>query len=466
MPETTPYDLIVIGGGPAGYAAAIRAGQLGQKVACIELERAGGTCLNWGCIPSKALLKSAELYRKMQHPEIFGLGVQGVSFDFAKVMQRSRGVADQMAKGVEFLFRKYKVDYLLGRGRVIVPGMVDITEGEHKGKFFKTARVLLATGCKPRLLPGLPVDGERIMTSREALVPRARPPASIAIIGAGAIGVEFAYFLNAFGSKVTLVELLPQIVPAEDEEVARLLHRLFEKQGMVIHTGTKAENIKVGAKSVILDLVKGDQRTPLEVETVLVAVGVVPNLEGVVSPKVKLDLDRGYLKVDANYQTNVPGIYAAGDIIGPPWLAHVATYRAVNAVNGMFGHGTPHPVKEFPACTYCQPQIASIGLTEKALKEKGVAYKVGKFPFLASGKAVATAESDGFVKVLSDAATGEILGAHIIGAEATELIAEYSLAMHLEATVEEIHGTIHAHPTFGEAVMEAAAATSGEAIHI
>ena len=466
MAEMTTYDLIVIGGGPAGYAAAIRAGQLGKKVACIEFERAGGTCLNWGCIPSKALLKSAELFLKMRKPEIFGLSTTGVSFDFAQVMQRSRSVADQMAKGVEFLFRKNKVDYLLGRGRVIVPGMVEITEGQHKGRFFKTGRVLLATGCKPRLLPGLPVDGERILTSREALEPRPRPPASIAIIGAGAIGVEFAYFLNAFGSKVTLVELLPQVVPAEDEEVARVLHRIFEKQGMVIHTGTKAENIKVGKKSVTLDLVKGEQRTPLEVESVLVAVGVVANLEGAVSNKVSLDLDRGFIKVDANYQTNVPGIYAAGDIIGPPWLAHVATFRAVNAVNGMFGHGTPKHVKNFPACTYCQPQIASIGLSEKALKEKNIAYKVGKFPFLASGKAVATGEADGFVKVLSDPATGEILGAHIIGAEATELIAEYSLAMNLEATVEEVHATIHPHPTYGEAVMEAAAATSGEAIHI
>jgi len=466
MPETTAYDLIVIGGGPAGYVAAIRAGQLGRKVACIELERAGGTCLNWGCIPSKALLKSAELFLKMKKAETFGLGAAGITFDFAKVMQRSRGVADQMAKGVEFLFRKYKVDYFLGRGQVLVPGMVEITEGEHQGKFFKTGRVLLATGCKPRLLPGLPVDGERIQTSREALVPRAKPPASIAIIGAGAIGVEFAYFLNAFGSKVTLVELLPQVVPAEDEEVARLLHRIFEKQGMTIHTGTKAENIKVGKNSVTLDLVAGDKRQPLEVESVLVAVGVVANLEGAVSSKVKLDLDRGFVKVDANYETNVKGIFAAGDIVGPPWLAHVASARAVDAVNAMFGHGHPRRIRSFPACTYCQPQIASIGLTEKALKEKGIAYKVGKFPFLAAGKAVATAEADGFVKVLSDPATGEILGAHIIGAEATELISEYSLAMNLEATVEEVHATIHPHPTYGEAIMEAAAAVSGEAIHI
>jgi dihydrolipoamide dehydrogenase len=402
----------------------------------------------------------------MKKAETYGLNVQGLSFDFARIMERSRGVADQMAKGVEFLFRKYKVDYFIGRGQVTVPGMVEITGGEHQGMFFKTQNVLLATGCKPRRLPDLPVDGERVMTSREALVPRAQPPASVAIIGAGAIGVEFAYFFNVFGSKVTLIEVLPQVVPAEDEEVARLLHRSFEKQGIAIHTGTKAENIKVGPDSVTMDLVKDGARQALEVETVIVAVGVVPNLEGAVSPKVKLDLDRGYVKVDENYQTNVKGIYAAGDIIGPPWLAHVAMFRAVNAVNGMFGHGKPHREKNSPGCTYCQPQIASIGLTEQAAKEKGIAYKVGKFPFIAAGKAVAAADAEGFVKVLADPATGEILGAHIIGAEATELISEFSLAMTLEATVDEIHATIHPHPTLGEAVMEAAASALGEAINI
>jgi dihydrolipoamide dehydrogenase len=466
MAENTAYDLIVIGGGPAGYVAAIRAGQLGRKVACIELERAGGTCLNWGCIPSKSLLKSAEMFVKIKKAEVYGLSVQGVSFDFLKIMQRSRSVADQMARGVEFLFKKHKVDYFIGLGQVTVPGMVEITAGEHKGKFFKTQNVLLATGCKPRRLPDLPVDGQRIMTSREALVPRAKPPASVAIIGAGAIGAEFAYFLNAFGSKVTLIEVLPQVVPAEDEEVARLLQGSFEKQGIAIHTGTKAENIKVGKDSVTLELVKGDQREALEVESVIVAIGVVANLAGALSPKVKLDLDRGFVKVDENYQTNVKGIYAAGDIIGPPWLAHVAMFRAVNAVNGMFGHGPVRRDRNSPGCTYCQPQIASIGLTEKAAKEKGIAYKVGKFPFLAAGKAVAAADSDGFVKVLADPGTGAILGAHIIGAEATELISEFSLAMNLEATVDEIHETIHPHPTLGEAVMEAAAAALGEAIHI
>lgn len=465
MAETVEYDLVVVGGGPAGYAGAIRAGQLGKRVACVEMERAGGTCLNWGCIPTKALLKSAELYQKMKKPEIFGLSVKEVSFDFAKVMERSRGVAGQMAKGVEFLFRKNKVDYIVGRAHVPAAGMVEITEGEQKGKFLKAKNVLIATGCKMRRLPDVPVDGVRVMTSREALASKTLPK-SVVIVGAGAIGVEFAYFYNAFGTQVTLVEMLPQILPVEDEEVAKLLHRAFEKQGIKIHTGTKVEDIRVGKDSVKLNLVKGDKTEEVEVESVLSAIGVVANIEGVLGKNLKVDLDRNYVKVGDDYQTSVKGIYAAGDIIGPPWLAHVATFEAVSAVNGMFGHGKPQRVTNFPGCTYCQPQVASTGLTEKAAKEKGLSYKVGKFPFTASGKAVASAESEGFVKVISDAKTGEIYGAHIIGAEATELIAEYGLAVHLEATVEEIHQTIHAHPTLSEAVMEAAAATTGEAIHI
>jgi dihydrolipoamide dehydrogenase len=466
MAETTEYDLIVIGGGPAGYAGAIRAGQLGKRVACIELERAGGTCLNWGCIPTKALLKSAEFYRSLQKAETFGLVVKEIGFDFAKVMDRSRGVAGQMAKGVEFLFRKNKVDYFVGRAQVTVPGMVEIAEGEHKGKFFKTKNVLLATGAKPRQLPDVPVDGERVMTSREALVPRKHPPKSIVIVGAGAIGVEFAYFYNAFGSKVTLVEMLPQIVPVEDEEVAKALQRSFEKQGMAVHVGTKVENVRVKKNSVELTLAKDGNTTEIEVEVVLVAVGVVPNLEGTLSAKVKLELERGSVKVNDNYESSVKGIYAAGDIIGPPWLAHVATFEAVNAVNGMFGHAHAGRVKVFPGCTYCQPQIASTGLSEKACKEKGLSYKVGKFPFTASGKAVAAGDTEGFVKVISDAKTGEILGVHILGNEAPELIAEYVLAMNSELSVDDVHRSIHAHPTLSEALMEAAAATSGEAIHI
>ena len=452
MAETIEYDLIVIGGGPAGYAGAIRAGQLGKKVACIELERAGGTCLNWGCIPTKALLKSAELYQKIKKAETFGITAKEVTFDFAKVMERSRGVSQQMAKGIEFLFKKNKVDYYVGRGQVPAAGMVEITEGEHQGKFFKAKNILIATGCKMRRIPDLAVDGARVMTSREALANKTLPK-SIVIVGAGAIGVEFAYFFNAFGSKVTLVEMLPQILPVEDEEVAKTLHRSFEKQGIAIHTAK-------------LNLVKDGQSTAIEAETVLSAIGVVANLEGVLGKSLSVELDRNYVKVGDDYQSSVKGIYAAGDIIGPPWLAHVATFEAVSAVNGMFGHGKAKRVKNFPGCTYCQPQIASTGLTEQAAKEKKLDYKVGKFPFAASGKAVASAESEGFVKVISDAKTGEILGAHIIGAEATELIAEYGLAVELEATIEDIHQTIHAHPTLSEAVMEAAAATTGEAIHI
>jgi len=465
MAESTEYDLVVIGGGPAGYAGAIRAGQLGKKVACIEMERAGGTCLNWGCIPTKALLKSAELYQKFKKAETFGLSAKDVSFDFAKVMERSRGVAGQMAKGIEFLFKKNKVDYFVGRAQVSAANTVAITEGEHQGKFLRAKNILIATGCKMRQIPGLNADGVRVLTSREALAARTLPK-SVVIAGAGAIGVEFAYFYNAFGAKVTLVEMLPQILPVEDEEVAKVLQRSFEKQGVTVHVNTKCENFAVGKNSVKLDLVAGDRRTALEAEVLLSAIGVVANIEGVIAPGVKIELDRNYVKVGDDYQTSVKGVYAAGDIIGPPWLAHVATYEAINAVNGMFGHGTPKRVKDFPGCTYCQPQVASTGLTEKAAKAKGLDFKVGKFPFTASGKAVASADSEGFVKVITDSKTGEIYGAHIIGSEATELIAEYGLAMALEATVEEIHQTIHAHPTLSEANMEAAAAAMGEAIHI
>jgi dihydrolipoamide dehydrogenase len=465
MADHTEYDLIVIGGGPAGYAAAIRAGQLGRKVVCIELERAGGTCLNWGCIPTKALLKSAELYLKMKKADTFGLSATGVGFDFAKVMERSRGVAAQMAKGIEFLFKKNKVEYVVGRAVVTAPGTVTVTEGEKKGVALRAKKILVATGCKMRRIPGLPYDAGRVITSREALALKTLPK-SVIIVGAGAIGVEFAYFYNAFGAKVTLVEMLPQVLPVEDEDVSRALQRAFEKQGITSHTGTKCENIRVGASSVKVELVTGDVRTEVEAEVLLSAVGVTANIDGVFAPSLQPALDRGFLQVKDNYETTIPGVFAAGDIIGPPWLAHVATWEALQAVNGMFDNAKPKRVKLFPGCTYCQPQVASIGLTEKAAKEKKLELKIGKFPFTASGKAVAAGETEGFVKVISDAKTGEIHGAHIIGAEATELIAEYGLAMGMEATVDEIHHTIHAHPTLSEASMEAAAAVHGQAIHI
>lgn len=465
MANTDTYDLVVIGGGPAGYAAAIRAGQLGKKVACVEQERPGGTCLNWGCIPSKALLKSAELYNKLQHSEDLGISVSGLKYDFSKIIGRSRDVAGTMAKGIGFLFKKNKVDHFRGVGTISVPGMVEISEGSDKGRVLSASKILIATGCKPRRLPDLEVDGERVMTSRQALEMKQQPK-SIVIVGAGAIGAEFAYFLNAFGTKVTLVEMLDQILPVEDHETAAVVERSFKKEGIDCRTGTAVENIKVNAKSVKMDLVKGEKKESVTADAILLAIGVVANTENLLSRRVKLDLDRGYVKVDENYESSVKGIYAAGDIIGPPWLAHVATWEALQAVNGMFGHGKPEKVREFPGCTYCQPQVASIGQTEKQLKESGTDYKVGKFPFQASGKAVASNQPEGFVKLLVDPKYGEILGAHITGSDATELIAEYGLGMKLEATAEEIHNTIHAHPTLSEAMMEAAASVFGEAIHI
>lgn len=460
-----PYDLVVIGGGPAGYAAAIRAGQLGKKVACIEIERAGGTCLNWGCIPSKALLKAAETVESVHNAGDFGVTVGDVSVDFAKVMARSRSVSEQMAGGIEYLFKKNKVDYFLGRAQISVPGIVEITEGPDKGKFFTTDKIMVATGCRARRLPGVEIDSQRVMTSREALAMK-KQPKSIIIIGAGAIGVEFAYFLNTLGTKTTLVEVLDRVVPVEDEEISAALARSFKKQGIELKVGTKVEKVEVTKKGVKVDLVKGDKKETMEVDSVLLSIGVEANTKGLLSSRVKPDMDRGYLVVNERYETSIPGIYASGDIIGPPWLAHVATYEAVQAVNGMFGHSKPNRVTTYPGCTYCRPQIASVGLTEQKAKEQGINYKVGKFPFSASGKAVAINKPEGFVKLILDAKYGEVLGAHIIGNDATELITEYVLAMKAEITAEEIHATIHAHPTMSEALAEAAASADNQAIHI
>ncbi len=463
------YDLIVIGGGPAGYVGAIRAAQLGKKVVCVEMERAGGTCLNWGCIPTKALLKSAEIKQLLGHVADYGLSIEGdVKFDFAKIMGRSRTVSDTMAKGIEYLFKSKKVDYVVGKAQIQSPAdagikKVVVTGADGKTQTLTGKAILIATGAKPRKLPGVEVDGVKVMTSREALATKTLPK-SIIILGAGAIGCEFAYFFNAFGAKVTIIEMLPQILPVEDAEVAELLKKTFIKNGIEILVDTKVEKTEVGAKGVKLTVAGGKV---LEADHLLVSIGIEANLDGLLGAGVKLDVDRGYLKTNDRYETSIKGIYGAGDIIGPPWLAHVASHEAVEAVEGLFVPGKkPHKVTNFPGCTYCQPQVASIGVTEKKAKEQGLKFKVGKFPYRASGKAVAAGDPEGFVKLIIGEPHGEILGAHIIGADATELIAELGLAITLEATTDELSSTIHAHPTLSEMVHEAGLAAEGKPIHI
>jgi dihydrolipoamide dehydrogenase len=460
------YDLIVIGGGPAGYVAAIRAAQLGKRAACVEKDRAGGTCLNWGCIPTKSLLRNAELYHFMAHRAAeFGFKADNVSFDWSKIIKRSRDVSDKNAAGIEFLFKKHKIDYIRAEAFLDKPGQVRTKSADGKEETHSAPRIMVATGCLPRPMPGFAYNGKTVISSKEAMILDPQPKSMI-VIGAGAIGVEFAYFYNAFGTKVTLVEMLPNLLPVEDTEVSVALEKSFQKQGIKALLGaktTKTETTDKGVKITVQDA-KGAEQA-LEADVCLVAIGVAPLLPGG-AQKFALS-PRGFLETNDRYETSVPGVYATGDIIGPPWLAHVASWEAIQAVNGIFEPGfKPKKVQNFPGCTYCQPQVASVGLTERAVKEKGLEYKVGKFPYMASGKARAIGEGEGFVKLILGEPHGEILGAHIIGAEATELIAELGLAITLEATYEEIEATIHAHPTLSEMIHEAAGQAHGEAIHI
>jgi len=456
------YDLIVVGGGPAGYVGAIRAAQLGKKVACVEKERAGGTCLNWGCIPTKSLLRNAELFHLMKYrAEEFGFSFDNLRHDWSKIIQRSRGVADKNAGGIEFLFKKNKVDYIRGEASLDKAGVVTVKAADGKTQTLEASKILLATGVVSRPMPGFPFNGKTVIGSREAMVMTTQPK-SIVIIGAGAIGVEFAYFFKAFDTKVTLVEMMPNILPLEDTEISQTLEKAFVKLGINVLANTKVVKTEASNEGVKLT-VEGRKREILEAEVCLVAIGVQPLLPGGAAVKVT---GRGYIQTDGKYQTNLPGVYAAGDIIGPPLLAHVASYEATQAVEGMFTGQQPTKVSVFPSCTYCQPQVASVGLTERGAREKGLKIKVGKFPFTASGKARAVGETDGFVKLIFGEPHGELLGAHIIGADATELIAELGLAITLEATYEEIEATIHAHPTLSEAVHEATGQAFGVAIHI
>lgn len=461
------FDLVVIGGGPGGYVAAIRAAQLNKKVAIVEKEKLGGTCLNWGCIPTKALLKSAERYQMMQHSVEFGISHKGLSFDWDKIIGQSRKVSDQISGGVGFLMKKNKITHFEGLAHLTTPSTIEVLNGKKKVADLKTTQVIIATGARAKKIPGIEFDGKKIISSREAMV-LPEQPKSMVVIGGGAIGVEFAYFYNAFGTKVTLVEMEKQLLPLEDEEVSTQLGRAFQKQGIDLMLGTKVNGVDVSGKGVTIKVQseKGEQK--LSADMALVAIGVEAQMDGLGLDVVGVKLKKGFIGVDENFMTNVPGVYAIGDIIGPPWLAHVASHEGIVTAEKMFGDNGGHGVdySNVPSCVYCQPQVASIGINEKEAKAKGHKVKVGKFPFQASGKAKAIGETTGFVKLVFDEEYGELLGAQIIGSEATEMIAELGLAKALEATAEEIFITMHAHPTLSESIMEASGAALGRAIHL
>ena len=460
------YDLLVIGSGPGGYVAAIRASQLGMKVGVIERSELGGICLNWGCIPTKALLKSAQVFEYISHSEDYGIKVKGADADFGGMIKRSRGVADGMSKGIQFLFKKNKIDHIAGFGKVKGNKTVEVKDETGKIVNYTSDHIILATGGRSRELPSMPIDGKKIIGYREAMVLN-KQPKSMVIVGSGAIGVEFAYFYKAIGTEVTIVEFLPNIVPVEDEEVSKQLARTFKKAGMKIMTNSEVTAVDTKGKGckVTVKTSKGEEQ--LDCDIVLSAVGVSTNLEGIGLEDAGVATDKGKIVVDDYYKTNIPGIYAIGDIVHGPALAHVASAEGIICVEHIAGH-SPEPLdyNNIPGCTYCQPEIASVGYTEKAAKDAGYDIKVGKFPFSASGKAKAAGVSDGFVKVIFDAKYGEWLGCHMIGANVTEMIAEAVTARKLETTGHEIIKSVHPHPTMSEAVMEATAAAYDKVIHL
>ncbi|MFA7419438.1 MAG: dihydrolipoyl dehydrogenase [Melioribacteraceae bacterium] len=463
------FDLAVLGGGPGGYVAAIRAAQLGFKTVIIDKDNLGGICLNWGCIPTKALLKSAEVYDMMKnHSEDYGIKVEGLTFDFDKIISRSRGISDRITKNVEMLIKKNKIERIRGFGKFVSKNEIEIFDND--GKSFDSVvadKIIIATGARPRIFPSIPVDRKNIITSTEAMnLPK--QPKDLIVIGAGAIGVEFAYFYSVLGTKVTIVEMLDNLLPIEDKEVSETLEKSFKKRGIEIYTKTKVENAVAKDDYVIVNVEKDGKKIELKAEKILSAIGVTGNVEGFGLEELGIEIERNHIKVNKeNYQTNIPNIYAIGDVIGAPWLAHVASAEGIHCVEKMKGlHANPIDYNTIPGCTYCHPQVASVGMTEKKAKEDGREIKIGKFPFMASGKAFAAGERDGFVKLIFDAKYGELLGAHIIGPEATELISEITLAKSMEATYETIVKTVHAHPTLAESIMEAAANAYGESIHI
>ena len=452
---------------PGGYTAAIRGAQLGMRVAVVERERVGGVCLNWGCIPTKALLKNAEILQTFRRGAEWGITFENLQVDFGKIIKRSRGVSDRIVKGVEYLMKKNSIDVIPGNGRLVGPGAVEVRAGGTQAATFRADHVIIATGARPRTIPGVTIDRTRVITSTEAMSLSSQPK-SMVIIGGGAIGVEFAYFYNALRTKVTIVEMLPGILPVEDRELTRQLESSLKKQGIEILTETKVEGVRTSQEDVTLT-VRTAGGDPREVtgDVALMAIGVQANVENLGLENAGATMERGNIKVDTDYRTNVGGLYAIGDVIGPPWLAHVASAEGIHCVEAIAGKNPP-PLDygSVPGCTYCQPQIASVGLTEEKAKAAGHELRIGRFPFRPLGKAVAIGESEGMVKLIFDAKYGELLGAHIMGSEATELIAELVVAKTLETTGEGIFRAIHAHPTLSEAVMEAAAAAYGEAINI
>lgn len=461
------YDIIVIGSGPGGYVTAIRASQLGLKTAIVERDALGGICLNWGCIPTKALLKSANVYEYLQHASDYGITVKDASADFGAIIKRSRDVANGMSTGIQFLMKKNKIDVIKGYGTV-KPGKKVSVQAEDGTITELTADkgIILATGARSRKLANIPQDGERIIGYREAMnLPE--QPKRMVVVGSGAIGVEFAYFYNSIGTEVTIVEYMPTIVPVEDEEVSKQMEKSFKKSGIKILTGTSVESVEKTDKGCIVHVKTAKGEEKIECDVVLSAVGIETNIEGIGLEETGIATDKGKVLVDEYYQTNIPGYYAIGDIVPGPALAHVASAEGIICVEKIAGHH-PEPLDygNIPGCTYASPEIASVGLTEKAAKEKGLDIKVGKFPFSASGKASAAGAKDGFVKLIFDAKYGELLGAHMIGANVTEMIAEIVAARKLEVTGEALIKTVHPHPTMSEAVMEAAAAAYGEVIHL
>ncbi len=461
------YDLIVIGSGPGGYVAAIRASQLGMKVGVVEKAELGGICLNWGCIPTKALMKSAQVYDYMKHAAEYGISLSGeVKPDFEAVVKRSRGVADGMSKGIQFLFKKNKIDHLQGYGKVKPGKVVEVTDNDGNAKEFKPQHIILATGARSRELPNLKQDGKKVIGYREAMV-LPNLPETMVVVGSGAIGSEFAYFYQTMGTKVTLVEFMPNIVPVEDEEISKQLERSFKKSGMKVMTSSTVESVDTSGDKckVTIKTKKGEE--VIEADIVLSAVGITTNIENLGIEETGIETEKGKVVVDEFYKTNVEGIYAIGDIVHGPALAHVASHEGIICVEKIAGkHVEPLDYQNIPGCTYTHPEVASVGLTEKAAREAGYDIKVGKFPYSASGKASAAGNKEGFVKVIFDAKYGEWLGAHMIGDNVTEMIAEVVVARKLETTGEEIIKAVHPHPTMSEAVMEAVAAAYDEVIHI